>query len=825
MAEFLDFKGEYKGLTGEKAAQNLDMYGENSFSETEDKSFKAHHILLNIVVLLIFLSGIIEIAFLSQVAMGIACIAIAVAGAVLLAIHCNDCNEKTEALISAAKTKYRVIRDEKIELVPAALIVPDDIIILQGGEMVPADAHILECSNLTCDESRFTGEKNPATKNAGVDNTPDVKLKSSCIYAGTRVLAGSVVARVVGTGEDAYRMRISKDRKKLPDPNFSEYERAVSRLRLPLTLIALGVSALFFVLDMIQAADSSLVMANLTEKFAFLICLILPYAELFIRIYTSRTALLCQDKGVAIKNLSVLRKLTGLTTLIIDKSAVVTPNMLEVANIYSKNDSLMTTVTILAGDKENPTLTEQAFLLNAALSGADIDLIKSNELIASFPYNENDRIGGNVYRIEDKYVLAVKGDVEKLICLCNIETAKLVDIRQKAVAISKRGLEVWASAYIIFDSPDDIPNSLYSVKYTYMGMVSFISSTRDMIPLAVQSCKKAGIKLVMTSTDSAETAASMGKKIGLACDGMITGDALREAAKGKMNLDFAHAEVFSNITTAQKTEIVDILRKNGEIVAAVGYTDEDYELITSSDLGITTLQKTTGSVYEASGLVTSDDSILQVVEIAKEARQLHRNIKKCISFCFSAFLSLVLIVLTAGFTGFLTITPAFAGVIAVAVIPVCAMCYCGCTAELKSGMSSSGFIGRGKMNKRFLIDSAISGGLIGAIAFILTAICSGLMNPAQTLATLFVMLSFSFASLSLANVSEKHSVLTILRHNAVSRRAVSAIIIIAISSAVITYIPFVNSVFGFDMPHPVALIAAVITGLVPGIVKEIMKKV
>ncbi len=825
MAEFLNFKGDYSGLTEEKAAQNLEMYGENSYAENEDKSFKSYHILLNIVVLLIFVSGVIEIVFLGQAAMGIACIAIAVAGAVLLAVHCNGCNEKTEALISAAKTKYRVIREEKILLVPAAMLVPDDIIILQGGEMVPADAHILECSDFICDESRFTGDKTPVTKNAGVDNTPDTRLKTSCVYSGTRVLSGCVVARVVGTGEDAYRMRVSRDRKKQPDPNFSEYEKAVNKLRLPLILIALGISLLFFVLDVLQAADGTDIIPNLAEKTAFLICLIPPYAELFIRIYTSRTACICQDKGVAIKNLSVLRKLTGLTTLMIDKSAVVTPNMLEVANIYSKSDSLMTTVTILAGDNANPTLTEQAFLLNAALSGADIDSIKKNQLIASFPYNENDRMGGNVYKIDDKYLLAVKGSVEKIICLCDIDTEKLVEIRQKAVSISKRGLEVWASAYIIFDSEQEIPSSLYSVKYTYMGMVSFITATRDMIPLAVQSCKKAGIKLVLTSSDSAETAASMGKKIGLACDGMITGEALREAEKGNMNLDYTHAEIFSNITSAQRIQIAEILGKNGEIVAAVGYTDDDYELVTSCDLGITTLQKTTGSIYEASGLVTSEDSILQIVDIAKEARQLHRNIKKCISFCFSAFLSLALVVIIAGFGGMFTITPAFAGIIAVAIVPVCAMCYSGCTAELKSNMSPSGFIGRGRLNKRFIVDSAISGGLIGAVAFILVVICSGLMTASQTLSSLFVMIAFSFASLTLANVSAKHSIITMLNHGAVSIKAVTAVLITAISSAVITYIPFINTALGFDMPHPVALICAVIAGLIPGIVKEIMKKV
>ena len=825
MAEFLNFKGDYSGLTNEKAAQNLEMYGENSFTETEDKSFKSRHILLNITVLLLFLSGLIEIVFLSNTAMGIACFAIAVAGAVLLAIHCNGCNERIQALISAAKMKYRVIREGRLELVPQSQIVPDDIIILQGGEMVPADAHILECFDFTCDESRFTGNKEPVKKIAGVDNNSSATLKASCVYAGGRVLSGSAVARVVGTGEDAYRMRISADKQKLPDPDYSHYERAVAKFRIPFTLGALTISILFLIVDIIFAGEAHNIFFDIVHATSLFLCMVPPYAELFVRMYTAHSAKLCQDKGAAIKNLGILEKLTGLTTLIIDKSAVVAPNMLEVAGVYSKSDSLMTTITILASDSDNSSLTEQAFILNAALSGTDISAVRPSDPVTKFPYNENDRIGGNVYKVEGKYLLAVKGSVEKIISLCDMDTDRLLDIQQRAAALSRRGLEVWASAYIIYDSRKEIPKSLYSAKYTYMGMVSFISATRDMIPLAVQSCKKAGIKLVMTSSDSAETAASMGKKIGLRCEGMITGNAMREAAEQGTQLDYSNAEIFSNITSEQKTQIVDILRQNGEIVAAVGYTDADYELLQRCDLGITSLQKTTGCIYEASGLVTSEDNFLQIVDIAKEARQLHRNVKKCISFCLSSIVALLLVVLFGTVFTTIDLNPAFAGIFAVWAVPVCAMCYMGCRAEIKTDMSSSAFIGRGHLNKRFLIRSLIDGGIVGVLGIIISLICSGLMTPSQTLAALFVMLVFGFASLSVSNASGRIGIFSLLKHGAVDKGSVTAIIITALISAVITYIPFVNTALGFEMPHPVALIAAVITGLIPGVAKEIIKKI
>ena len=140
-------------------------------------------------------------------------------------------------------------------------------------------------------------------------------------------------------------------------------------------------------------------------------------------------------------------------------------------------------------------------------------------------------------------------------------------------------------------------------------------------------------------------------------------------------------------------------------------------------------------------------------------------------------------------------------------------------------MSSSAFIGKGRLNRRFLIRSLIDGGLVGVLGIILTVICSGLMTEAQSLATLFVMIVFGFASLAISNTSAKISVFSLLKYGAVDKRALVAILIVALSSAVITYIPFVNTAIGFEMPHPAALIAAVLTGLIPGVAKEIIKKI
>ena len=356
MAQFLNFRGDYTGLSADKAADNLEMYGSNIFRETENKSFKVYHYLFDPTAVLLFAAGIIQIAALSQYATGIMCLAMSVAQIITLCVICRRSNDNIRNRTMSAKMKYRVIRDSSLELIPAAMLVPDDIIIVQGGEIVPADAHILECTGLTVDESRFTEDPTPVAKHNGSDPKSN-GLKKSCIYAGTRILSGSAVARVVATGEDTYRARNGEKLGKSSDPNFSRYEKTCVKLRLPLAIAATVICVLGVILQVLTGRNTD-VMGVAVSACGWLICMFMPFVELFIRMYNINFVRRIERKGAIIKNLTVPEKLNGLTTLVIDKSAVVAPNMLEVAGVYSKNPDLMTTVTVLSCDRDEPTLAE-----------------------------------------------------------------------------------------------------------------------------------------------------------------------------------------------------------------------------------------------------------------------------------------------------------------------------------------------------------------------------------------------------------------------------------------------------------------------------------
>ena len=822
MAQFLNFKGDYTGLSSDKAQKNLEMYGSNIFSETENKSFKVYHYLLHPTALLLFAAGIIQIAFLSDMVTGILCIAMAAALVTALGIICHRCNERIMSRTLAAQLKYRVIRDSTLSLLPASMLVPDDLIIVQGGEIIPADAHILEYSGLTTDESRFTGDRTPVEKHDGAD--PKAKgLKKSCLYAGSRVLTGSAVARVTATGEDTYRARQGEKDRKLPDPNFSRYEKACAKLKLPLAAVAFVICASGVALQMILGRDGGNVPYIAFCAAGWLICMLMPFAELFIRMYNINFVRRIEHKSAIIKNLTVPEKLNGLTTLVIDKSAVVAPNMLEVAGAYSKNTDLMTTVTVLACDKDDPSLAEQAFLLNAALGGTDVSGLKKNEICAQFPFNDTDRIGGNIYRINGQCLMCVKGSVEKITGLCDMDTDTLFDINKRAATIAGRGLEVWACAYYIIEKGEELPKSLYSVKYTYMGLVSFMSATRDMIPLAMQGCRRAGVKLVLTSSDSPETASSMGKKIGLSDAGMISGDAIAEALVTGEKIDYTKAEIFCHVSASQRVGIIDELRRAGEIVAVVGNADSDYETVSHADLGITSLENTTGCVYESSGLIVRDDNFSSVVEMIKEARQLHRNIKRCVFLMISALVMLSTIVLANILFATATVNVLTAALITAVIVPVLCTGFRNVTTDIKSDMNASGFISRGKVDKGFFVSNIIYGAVSGIIAVLFSIAASSLCPLGEVSAALFILVSVMLTTTALCSTDKKNGVFSAIADGSVPRSLAVSSVIIIISAVILTYIPFVSGLFGFAAPHPLAMIASAVTGLIPAIGIEIRK--
>ncbi|MCH5325165.1 MAG: cation-transporting P-type ATPase [Eubacterium sp.] len=811
MAEFLNFKGDYKGLSTDKAEKNLSMYGENLFTDTGMRRLGVKETLFSPVFLLLIAAALIYAIALDNYGSAVACLVLAVADIAVKIPLCRYCNRRLYGRMLASEMKYRVIREERLELVAARSLVPDDIIILQAGEIVPADAHILECTGLAADESMLSGKPGQTEKHPGTD-TAGKGLKASCLYAGSRIISGSAVSRIFATGEDTARVRRAGIEKR-QDDNFTEYERAAQKIYVPAIVIGLFLSAVCLVIRLLVGGDTVSMPLLCLSAIGQMMCFIPAAAGIFIRLYCVVGLKRIERKGAAIKSLKDIEKLNGLTALVIDKSTVVSPNLLEVAGIYSKNDALMTTVTALACAKPGVLPTEQAFLLNVQLAGTDIKKIRESEPAASFPYNENDKIGGNIYRIDDKYLLCVQGSVEKVTGLCSMQPDSFYKVQQRAAVLAKRGLEVWASAYAIYDLEDELPKSLYAASYKFIGLTAYMSATRDIIPLAVQGCRRSGVKPILVSSDSAETAVAMGKKLGISPEGMITGEMLREAELSGERPDFAKAQIFSNITLAQKPAIIDGLRDAGETVACIGFDDAQYDTVIRSDLGITSLDSTTGSLYEACGLVMSDDSFGGIVEVFKEARQLHRNIKKLLSVFIVTLVTAVVVACADMLFGVGVVSPMFAALISAVIMPVCAVCYIDNTAEMRVEMRPSNFLGHRSANKGFFVSKILSGAVIGVVGAAFMLICSGLMTAGQTAAATLILISSALSCYTLFISSSRTGLFALMKSGAVNVNRVLACAFALVLIILLGAFGIVNWALGLESPGIVVDITAIVLGV------------
>lgn len=810
MARFLNFTGEYEGITEEKAAKNLEMYGENRVNNTAKRRFKVYHWLLNPWSLILLIS-VVPYLGTKDYAGAVICLTGAIVIMAVLALLYHRTNEKMDECTGYAKMKYRVIRESRIELIPTAYIVPDDLIILEEGEMVPADAHVLEQYSLSCDESLFTNGNPHAAKKAGFDGEGH-KLKSSCIYSGTRVVSGGCIARVFATGVDTARAN-GEYYTKTEDPDYTGYEKVFAKIKPVWIVGAILLTALGVTLNAVRSPPTEASVWGIKAA-GWLICLMPPIAEFFIRSYSVRVARKIRKKGAVIKNTGVLQRLNSLTAIIIDKSAIVTSDKLEVSGVHSKNYDLMVTVSLLAGNRQEPTNAEKALAAHGRTAGVDIAAIDEYELVQSFPYSNEFGLGGNMYRIGDKLLLCIKGEPEKVAQLCDMPAESVFAVQEKNRMLSSKGHEVWASAYTILSDDYADLRSLFAAKYTYMGMVSFISATRDMIALAVKNCARAGVRIVLMTDDTTNTSGALGKRIGLDPGKMVSGERLRS---GRVP-DFRRVEIISHITDLEKPDVIDAMRKSGEIVAVYGSTNSQYNMMKHSDFGITSLENTSGCIYDAADLITANDSFAAIVDIIKEARQLHRNIKKCLSLCLIVFTALGIMMAADILFGICAINPLSALLFCCVVLPLCAMSFGDYTGDLHKEMTSSGFIGRGVISKSFFAVSMLYGMGVGVVFTLATMLLGSGQLPQASNSIIFIMMSLftvfcSFVKLGVTDGGR-----------GIPKKSILLLIAVAILSVVIIYVPYISTLLGLGAISPLSCVFSVIIGLLAGFIYRFTEK-
>lgn len=804
MAQFFNFKEDYFGLTDKEVEKNTELYGLNVYTKKEkpQECFNPGKVIFSPAVLLMFLAGILSF-FSSGILTGIMIILMDAAYCILSVWIGRSSDQKLADIRESTLMKFRVIRHGKLELIEKECIVPEDIIVVQAGECVPADALIQECRDLTVDESIFTGSNKPAAKYAG--GISKSELKPTFVYSGTKILTGVAVCKVSATGVDTkYYHKIGE----VPPKHryYTTMERIIQKL-LPLCSATAAVLALISMIAWMLYGNE--VFESAMRGITLGLCFLPTGLDTIIRIYYTRCASEMSAKSALVKSLSDIEKLNSMSVLCVEKEGAISKSRLEVQTIYTPSEELMFKIAALACDPETTDEAERALMVRAAFFDEKItDVYQKYHFIERIP-DSNDFMSGALWEVGGSRLYCIKGTPEQILPLCRFHGEELYVAQKMKKEYYSHGWQVMAVACADAEQKDCDETAGFS--YTFVGFAAFSSPLRESVPAAVKTCQRAGVRVVMFTEDNAESAAATGRMIGLSGK-VVTGKSISQSVKYGSELEL-DADVYAKVTPEQKLYIIEQLRKKGEIVAMTGTRAEDAEAMEKADIGITISENTTGSAFEAADVIMHDDNFSAIAGMIASARQVHRNIKRACAVMISGYLALILLNMLNLFgDAQLMLNPAIIAVLTMFILPMAALAGLSNRTDMKGKMPPSEFITSRRINYRFIILAAVVGVLCGGVSI---ASYMFMYNGSNVdFARSCALLSFGFCTtlFTFINLSSGNPFIGI---SSAGKSAVVGVLAPAVISLILVFVPGLNSIFGMTGIDMLATFISIVTGIIP----------
>lgn len=804
MAKFFNFDEEYFGLTENEIEKKLSMYGLNTYTGAPRTfmGFSYADIFLSPSVLLMFIAGVLCF-FGAGVVMGIAVLLIEVFY-VCMEIHFRKTvDDRLDEIEETTAVKFRVIRSGKPELIEKELIVPEDVIVVQAGERVPADAFILEARDLTVDEGIFTDDNTPVAKYVGAMSKND--LKPTFVYSGTMIISGIAICKVSATGVDTKYFRkfgAVADR----HPYYTNLERVVRSIVPLCSAVAVLLTIVSVVIKVISGGE---IIPSALSGITLGLCFIPTGIGAVIRLYYTKGAMSLIKGGAVVKSLSDIEKLNSLSVLCVEKEGAISKNSLEVRGVYAKSEELLYKVAALACEPNTIDPAERALMVKATFFDDKIaDVYTDNVFIEKVA--EGESMNGAVWSVGGAKICCIKGIPEQILPMCRLNGDELFAAQKKYEDYYAKGCSVMAVACVDADNDDMDVTAGFS--YTFVGFVAFSAPLRDSVSSAVKTCRRSGVRVVMLTEENPSVAESTGKMIGLSTSSVITGKQIEESVEYGTYLDF-DADIYAKLTLEQKLYVIGKLKENGEVVAMTGTRTGDADALEAADVGITISQHSAGSAYEAADVIMNDDNFSTIADMIAAARQIHRNIKRAVSLMISGYVGLIVLIMINLFSDVhLMLTPAIIALVSMIFLPMAALGYVDCRADMRSVMPPSEFVAERKINYRFIGGAALFGALSGAVAIASYLLMYNGTNFESARSCALISYSFCSAAFAVLRHSDEEPFRAFSGAGTLAKAAVATFAFIPI---LLVYIPLVNTAFGFAAIDILALLISVATGILP----------
>ena len=667
----------YKGLNTHVVEQRQSKYGLNEFDEEKKVTLCQkiiHHLLEVTAIILIIAAGIaawMAIDTGEGWAKVIVILSIVVLN-VILGIHQESKAEKAlEALKKMNSFKTTVIRDGTKQIVEANQLVPGDIIELTAGDVITADARLMEASSLQVEEAPLTGESQPIEKDANAQITDTVPLgdRLNMVYSGCLVTGGRATAIVVETAMETEMGKIARllnntEKQKTP------LQQRLSQLAMRLCLIAIIAGFIMFLVGIFVHGHDlpemlltgvSLGVAAVPETLPIIVTMILSVGVFnMVRKKTiirkipavetvGNTSVICSDKtGTLTQNKMKIQRLWHVRSEPVSVNQEFSFEQKQLVELLASCSNA--TIEIRGDDDEHVIGDPTELAIIRLLHDLKLDRVQAERdypRVHELPFDSGRKLMTTVHRTEDGYIAVTKGAFDR------IPVNWTEELLEKATRIhdefAEKALRVIAiSVKKYSEMPTDLSESALECDQEFRGLVGMIDPPRPESKEAVSLAKEAGIKTVMITGDHVVTAAAIAKEIGILEEGdrAITGAELSNMTEEELRSQVREIAVYARVSPEDKIRIVQAWQTHNEVVAMTGDGVNDAPALKAADVGVAMGITGTEVSKNAADMVITDDNFATIVDAISEGRTSYDNIRKTVYFLLAVNFSQIFIMLT-----------------------------------------------------------------------------------------------------------------------------------------------------------------------------------
>ena len=664
------------GLTEDEAQRRLQKYGENRLKGKKKKSLAVKFLEQFRDAMVLILLGAAAVSF--AVALSehnsaaffepLLILLIVAVNAVMGVVQENRAERSLEALMGMAAPHARVVRDGQERIADAACLVPGDVIRLEAGDFIPADARLLVSSSLKAEESALTGESLPAEKDAEALLKEDAALgdRVNCIYSGCSVVYGTASALVIRTGMDTEMGKIAGMLDSESDMQ-TPLQARLAQLGKYLGALALVICGVIFVMGILEEMPVleifmtavSLAVSAIPEGLPVIVTIVLS-------IGVERMA----KRNAIVKRLPAVETLGSTSVICSDKTGTLTRNQMTLAKAYLDEGRRTETIGTENSEGVRGLLACGVLCSNGSVrfeDGKEIHLgdptetsivaaaykngIRQEELMKRYPrlgelpFDSDRKLMTTIQEIDGAYVAVTKGAFDMLASRC--VQGDLLRAGEVTEEMSAQALRVLAVAYRVLEElPGELESGELERDLIFLGLVGMIDPPREEAKEAVALCQKAGIRPIMITGDHVITASAIARQLGILKEGeeAITGAALQGLSDEAFDSVLEKISVYARVSPEDKIRVVKAWQRKGQIVSMTGDGVNDAPALKAADIGCAMGITGTDVAKDAADMTLQDDNFATIVAAVREGRGIYNNIRKTVGFLLGTNIGEVVLV-------------------------------------------------------------------------------------------------------------------------------------------------------------------------------------